>query len=55
MNKIWLVTQREYLTRVTNKTFILTTLLTPLGILLFMAAVVFVMSTGSDKQKVINV
>ncbi|MBC7885547.1 MAG: ABC transporter permease [Saprospiraceae bacterium] len=55
MNKIWLVTQREYLTRVKNKTFILTTLLTPLGILVFMAAVVLVMSTGSDKAKVINV
>ena len=55
MNKIWLVTQREYLTRVKNKTFILTTLLTPLGILVFMAAVVLVMSTGSDKVKVINV
>ncbi len=55
MNKIWLVTQREYLTRVTNKTFILTTLLAPLGILVFMAAVVLVMSTGSDKAKIINV
>ncbi len=55
MNKIWLVTQREYLTRVKNKTFILTTLLTPLGILVFMAAIVLVMSTGSDKVKVINV
>jgi ABC-2 type transport system permease protein len=55
MNKIWLVTQREYLTRVKNKTFILTTLLTPLGILVFMAAVVLVMQTGSDKSKNINV
>ncbi len=55
MNKIWLVTQREYLTRVTNKTFILTTLLAPLGILLFMVAVVLVMSTGSDKNKVISI
>jgi len=55
MNKIWLVTQREYLTRVKNKTFILTTLLTPLGILMFMAAVVLVMSTGSDKAKIISV
>ena len=55
MNKIWLVTKREYLTRVLNKTFILTTLLTPLGILLFMVAVVFIMGTGSDKAKVINI
>lgn len=55
MNKIWLVTQREYLSRVLNKTFILTTLLTPLGILVFMVAVVFIMGTGSDKSKIINV
>lgn len=55
MNKIWLVTQREYLSRVKNKTFILTTLLAPLGIIVFMAAVVLVMSTGSDKKKVISV
>ncbi len=55
MNKIWLVTKREYLSRVLNKTFILTTLLTPLGILVFMVAVVFIMGTGSDKSKVINV
>jgi len=55
MNKIWLVTMREYLTRVKNKTFILTTLLTPLGLLVFFVAVGFVMSTGSDTVKVINV
>jgi len=55
MHKIWLVTQREYISRVTNKTFILTTLLTPVGIILFMAVMVWVMSTGSDTQKKITV
>jgi ABC-2 type transport system permease protein len=55
MNKIWLVTQREYLTRVKNKTFILTTVLAPIGLLLFFAAVGFVMSRGSDKDKIIQV
>lgn len=55
MHKIWLVTQREYISRVTNKTFILTTLLTPAGILLFMAVMVWVMSTGSDTKKTIAV
>lgn len=55
MNKIWLVTQREYLSRVLNKTFLLTTLLTPLGIVLFMAIVVLIMGTGSDKTKTISV
>jgi ABC-2 type transport system permease protein len=55
MNKIWLVTMREYFTRVKNKTFILTTLLTPLGLLVFFVAVGLVMSTGSDTVKVIQV
>ena len=32
MNKLWLIIKREYLTRVTKKSFILGTLLTPLGI-----------------------
>ncbi len=30
MNKIWLIIQREYLTRVRNKTFVITTILVPL-------------------------
>ncbi|MDQ2753833.1 MAG: ABC transporter permease [Bacteroidota bacterium] len=30
MNKIWLIIQREYLTRVRNRTFVITTLLVPL-------------------------
>ncbi|MBK9149541.1 MAG: ABC transporter permease [Saprospiraceae bacterium] len=51
MNKIWLVTSREYLTRVKNKTFILTTLLTPIGFLLFFVVLGIIMSTGSDKKK----
>jgi ABC-2 type transport system permease protein len=51
MGKIWLITQREYLTRVLNKTFILTTLLTPLGFLLFIVVLGFIMNTGSDKVK----
>jgi ABC-2 type transport system permease protein len=55
MNKIWLIIQREYLTRVKNKTFILTTLLAPLGIIIFIAIVGFVMTTGSDKIKNIAV
>jgi ABC-2 type transport system permease protein len=31
MNKIWLVIKREYLTRVRNKTFLLSTILLPVG------------------------
>lgn len=43
MNKTWIIAKREYLTRVTNKTFILSTILTPLlfagiiGISIFLA------------------
>lgn len=55
MNKIWLIIQREYLTRVKNKTFILTTLLAPLGIILFIAVASLFMTTGSDKIKNIHV
>ena len=55
MNKIWLVTTREYLTRVKNKTFILTTLLTPIGFLVFFIVIGFIMNTGSDKVKKIAV
>jgi ABC-2 type transport system permease protein len=51
MSKIWLITQREYLSRVLNKTFILTTLLTPLGFMIFFIVLGFIMNTGSDKVK----
>ncbi len=55
MNKIWLVIQREYLTRVKNKTFILMTLLAPLGVILLIAIQAMIMTTGSDKIKHIEV
>lgn len=35
MNKLWLIIQREYLTRVTRRSFWLATLLTPLGFVAF--------------------
>lgn len=37
MNKIWLIVKREYITRVKTKTFILSTLLVPLGFALIIA------------------
>lgn len=39
MNKIWLVIKREYLTRVRNKTFIISTILTPLFFVGLIAAI----------------
>lgn len=55
MRNIWLITKREYLTRVKSKTFLLTTFLTPLGIILFIAIIGFIMSRGSDDVKNIKV
>jgi ABC-2 type transport system permease protein len=49
MQKIWLIIQREFITRVTSRAFILTTLLAPLGILLFMAVTSFIFSAKDDK------
>lgn len=49
MNKLGLIINKEYSTRVKNKKFILTTLLTPLGFLLFFLVVVFIFSHESDK------
>ncbi len=55
MNKIWLITKREYFSRVKNKSFILTTLLMPLGILIFGAVAAWIFSQSSDKAKTIAV
>ena len=41
MNKIWLIIKREYVTRVRNKTFLLSTFLLPLMIVLFIAGSIF--------------
>lgn len=49
MNKLGLIIEREYITRVKNKNFILTTLLTPLGFLLFFIVVGVIFSNKSDK------
>ena len=55
MNKIWLIIKREYSTRVKNKTFLLTTFLAPLGIVVFIAALTLIMGSESDEQKKITV
>lgn len=55
MSKIWLIIKREYITRVKNKTFLLTTFLGPLGLILLMGALTFVMSRESDEVKKITV
>ncbi len=50
MDKIWIIIQREYWVRVTQKTFLLTTILTPLGIILLsILPIISAKFTESDK------
>ncbi|MDZ4747247.1 MAG: ABC transporter permease [Saprospiraceae bacterium] len=50
-SKIWIVARREYLSRVQKKSFILVTLLTPLGIALFSVVIGFIMNAGSKSDQ----
>ena len=52
MNKIWLIIKREYLTRVRNKTFILSTILTPLLFVGLITAVTVISVKNVDKENV---
>jgi len=52
MNKIWLVIKREYLTRVRNRTFILSTILLPLFFVGFIFASAYFSIKSTEKQKV---
>ena len=52
MNKIWLVIKREYLTRVRNKTFILSTILLPLFFIGFIFASAYFSIKSVDKQRI---
>ena len=55
MNKLKLIVMREYLTRIKNKTFLLATLLAPLGMLLYFGVIALVFSYKSDDIKKILV
>ena len=55
MKNLWLVIQREYLTRVRRKSFILATLLMPLGMAVFIVVVQFIFTYGNDEQQRIAV
>lgn len=52
MNKIWLVIKREYLTRVRNRTFILSTILLPLFFIGFIAASAYFSIKSVEKHKI---
>ncbi|WP_235297447.1 ABC transporter permease [Portibacter marinus] len=51
MDKVLLVLKREYLSRVFKRSFLLTTLLTPFAILLFIVVVGLIFSYDSDEKK----
>jgi ABC-2 type transport system permease protein len=52
MNKIFIIIQREYLTRVRNKTFLLSTFLLPVVFIVFIAGTTFFAVTSKDEKKV---
>ena len=52
MNKIWLVIKREYLTRVRNRTFILSTILLPLFFIGFIFASAYFSISSHEKQNI---
>lgn len=55
MSNLWLIIKREYITRVRRKSFILATLLTPLGIALFAVVANAVLSYENDNVQRIAV
>ena len=48
MEKLWLIVKREYLTRVRRRSFILATILTPLGLAVFLVVASFIFQYQSD-------
>jgi len=52
MNKTWLITRREYFTRVRNKTFLLSTFLLPLMIIIFIVGSVLIASQGHSRHRI---
>lgn len=50
MNKVWIIIQREFLTRVTKKSFLVTTILVPLIFPAILAAMIYVMVKNSDSE-----
>lgn len=53
MNKVWTIIKREYLIRVTNKAFILATILTPLSIALLIGVSVLINTNTLKKYNIL--
>ena len=52
MNKIWLITRREYTTRIRNKTFLISTFLLPLVFVIFIAGSVLVSTQTHTRHRI---
>jgi ABC-2 type transport system permease protein len=52
MSKIWLITKREYLTRVRNKTFLLSTFLFPVVIVLFIVGSTLIAMQSKSRHRI---
>ncbi len=52
MNKTWIIIKREYLSRVKKKTFILSTLLTPIIIAGVLGAIIFITVKNISEEKI---
>ncbi len=52
MNKIGLIIRREYLTRIRNKTFLISTFLLPVVIVLFIAGTVLLAIKGKTNHRI---
>ena len=50
MNKTWIIFEREYLQRVMKKSFILSTILTPLIFPVFITIAVFLIGNDDDEK-----
>lgn len=55
MNKVWLIIKREYLSRVRKKTFILSTILTPILFAAVIGAIVYITVKNISNEKVVVV
>jgi ABC-2 type transport system permease protein len=52
MNNLWLIIEREYLTRVKKRSFILMTILTPIIMVAFIVIVGFIFAYDGDKTRI---
>jgi ABC-2 type transport system permease protein len=52
MKKIFLIAYRDFTIRIRNKTFLISTLLLPIGIILFYGAIFFFTSTDTDTHRI---